>query len=265
MSQASGDWFTHTVHLGSHTLVLLSIRRKYLELGDLPHRLLLDIIRMARLSSAFESRPESGSILDLLEAQCSNARRHLANTAIGLQGLAQRGSIFGPHPNYGPDIEPLPVIDYHLLSILINLSRPSLDPRDLKRFDYLADARKNYYRAHQEFEYCYRGLQDVAANGIILDEEKQRLEASGVSQKELENNQSARMKNYGDKEKALGQLEQRRRNREKITAWFSNMKVDFLVGDMPRLVFVGRHVYQRVHLPGNPKYSHFGPLTVCMS
>ena len=202
---------------------------------------------MARLSSAFESRPEPGSILALLEANGSDAR-HLANTAIG---LAQRESLFAANALYGPEVEPLPVIDYHLLSILLHLCRPNLTMRELKRFDYLADARGFYYRAHHDFEYIYRGLQDVYACGIILDKEKQKLELLGAAKaKELDWNQTARIRNLEEKEQVLQNLEERRKSRERCTAWFSNMKLDFLKIDMPRLLYVGKHVFQSAHHPG---------------
>ena len=202
---------------------------------------------MSRLSSAFESRPEPGSILALLEGNGADAR-YLANTAIG---LAQRESLFAPDPIYGSEVEPPPVIDYHLLSILLNLCRPNLTIRELKRFDYLADARGFYYRAHHDFEYHYRGLQDVYTCGLILDDEKKKLELLGESKaNELEWNHVARMKNLEEKEECLGNVEERRKNRERCTAWFSNMKRECLKTDMPRLVYVGKHVFQRVHYPG---------------
>ncbi len=202
---------------------------------------------MARLSSIFESRPEPGSILALLEANGSDAR-HLANTAIG---LAQRETLFGANPMNSAEVEPLPVIDYHLLSTLLNYCRPTLTLRDMKRFDYLADARGLYYRAHHDFEYFYRGMQDVYVCGLILDKEKQELEMSGASKaKELEWNELARMRNLEEKESVLENLEMRRKNREKCTAWFSNMKLEFINVDMPRLVYVGKHLYQNAHFPG---------------
>ena len=195
----------------------------------------------------FESRPEPGSILALLEANGSDAR-HLANTAIG---LAQQESLFAADPVYGPEVEPPPMIDYHLLSILLSLCRPNLTIREMKRFDYLVDARGFYYRAHHDFEYHYRGLQDVYTCGLILDEEKKKLELSGTSKvEELDWNHTARMKNLEEKEKSLNGLEKRRKNRERCTAWFSSMKRDFLKTDMPRLVYVGKHVFQRAHFPG---------------
>lgn len=210
-------------------------------------QLLRGTVNMARLSSAFESRPEPGSILALLEANGSDAR-HLANTAIG---LAQRESLFAANPFYGPEVEPLPVIDYHLLSILINLCRPNLSIKELKRFDYLADSRGFYYRAHHDFEYFYRGLQDVFACGVILDQQKQQLELSGPSKlRELEWNHIARIKNLEEKERVLENLQQRRKAREQCTAWFSAMKLDFINSDMPRLLYVGKHVYQKAHIPG---------------
>jgi hypothetical protein len=202
---------------------------------------------MARLSSLFESRPEPGSILALLEASGSGAR-HLANTAID---LAQRESPFRADPEYGADVEPLPLIDYHLLSTLLNYCRPNLTLRELKRFDYLADARRLYYKAHFDFEYFYRGMQDVYARGTILEMEKQKLELSGASNlRELEWNQAARIENLQEQEKALENLETRRKNREQCTAWFSNMKVEFLNSEMPRLVYVGKHLFHNSLLPG---------------
>lgn len=202
---------------------------------------------MARLASFYESRPEPGSILALLEANGSGAR-HLANTAIR---LAQQESLDGNDPEYGADVEPLPLIDYHLLSTLLNYCRPTLTSRDLKRFDYLADARGLYYKAHNDFEYFYRGLQDVYASGIILDMEKQKLELSGaLNARELEWNQAARIENLEEKKKVLENLEARRKKRDKCTAWFSNMKVEFLNSEMPRLVYVGKHFFHKSHLPG---------------
>lgn len=202
---------------------------------------------MPRLSSVFESRPEPGSILALLESSGSGAR-HLANTSIE---LAQRESPFWADCESGTDVEPLPLIDYHLLFILLNYCRPNLTSRELKRFDYLADARGFYYRAHFDFEYYYRGLQDVYTRGIILGMEKQKLELSGASNsRELEWNQAARIENLQEQEKALEDLETRRKNREQCTAWFSHMKVEFLKSEMPRLIYVGKHLFHNSLLPG---------------
>ncbi|KAL2055812.1 hypothetical protein ABVK25_004056 [Lepraria finkii] len=66
-------------------------------------------------------------------------------------------------------IEPLPNLDYHLLYTLIQLARPYLFKRDLKRFEYLAGARKLYYQCHYKFPSAFRTLQDLSSQSDVLD------------------------------------------------------------------------------------------------
>ena len=45
----------------------------------------------------------------------------------------------------------------------------------------------------------------------------------------------------------MGVLASAGRKREEVSVWFSGVKMDFLRDNMARLVFVGKHLYQRAH------------------
>lgn len=141
--------------------------------------------------------------------------------------------------------EPLPHIDYHLVYTLISLAG-RLDKRELKPFDYLIDARKCYYRSHSYFRAAFVCLQDTRAYGLLLERENVKLAKLGsTAAKELETNEIALRKNYRDLCRCLGEVESRRKNRERTTTWFSKMKYVFVNTQMARLVYVGKKAFQR--------------------
>lgn len=153
------------------------------------------------------------------------------------------------------DIEPLPEIDYHLLFTLISLARPYLNKRDLKRYDYLADARRTYYLGHEKFQRAFTELQVAAAYSEQLE---QRYDALGIiasvlvgeptaakekRKRELADIETKRMENNEELRQCLNKLEERRKARDDATTWFSKLKYDFLQGEIPALVEITRQVY----------------------
>ncbi|MCJ1464135.1 methylglyoxal reductase (NADPH-dependent) gre2 [Pseudocyphellaria aurata] len=150
-------------------------------------------------------------------------------------------------------VEPLPHIDYHLVYSLIALAG-RLDKRQLKPFDYLIDARKSYYRSHSYFQAAFVCLQDAQAYGQLLEKKYLELEKSGsAALKELESTEIALRRNYRTMYHCLGEVESRRKKRERTTTWFSKMKYIFIKTQMPRLIFIGKKTYQRaMELQGRP-------------
>lgn len=201
---------------------------------------------MSRLSSAFEAAPEPGSMLAQLEQSVVESP-FIAKMAIMLAHEDASGIA-----NVNASAEPLPDIDYHLVYTLIALAG-RLDKRELKPFDYLIDARKSYYRSHAYFQAAFVCLQDAQAYGQLLEQKHLMLEKSGsaaatpgsTAAKELENTETALRNNYRTMYLCLGEVESRRKRRERITTWFSTMKHFFIKTQMPRLIYVGKKAFQR--------------------
>lgn len=141
--------------------------------------------------------------------------------------------------------EPLPHIDYHLIYSLITLAG-YLDKHQLKPFDYLIDARKDYYRSHSNFQAAFACLQDTRAYGLLLEQENKKLAKLGsAGAKKLESNKIALRKNNHALYRCLLEVDQRRQKRDEITTSFSQMKYVFVNDQMPQLVYVGKKAYRR--------------------
>lgn len=195
---------------------------------------------MSSFSSVFEAPP--GQLFAPYEDP-SVEFAHIVQTSIL---LGQDGSPAAPEVNYHI-IEPLPHVDYHLIYVLLNLCYGGkMNKREVKRYDYLIDARKHYYRSHYLFMLAFSNLQDAHAYGLQLDHEKTKLEESGSGTAEdLETIATAMQSNYMDLNYCLGELVERRRRRLHVTTWFSSMKYDFIRSEMSRLTFVGKQAYLR--------------------
>ena len=163
-------------------------------------------------------------------------------------------------PNAPP--EPLPDLDYHLLYLLIHLTRPhQSDPRALKRYDYLADAREAYYNGITKFHSAYNGLHDANAYGNALDQEfavvsqdLKEVESSMTShewdktldglRKNLARIEIARRKNNEAMRDLLLDLEEKGRKRDYATSYLSSLKWSFVKTQLPELIEMGRQVYE---------------------
>ncbi|KAK3173072.1 hypothetical protein OEA41_006401 [Lepraria neglecta] len=153
-------------------------------------------------------------------------------------------------------IEPLPNLDYHLLYTLIQLARPYLPKRDLKRFDYLADARKLYYQCHYKFQSAFRALQDLSSQSDMLDTRHASLThsqnlpltdgqntAAPTLTEELHILTVRRRTNEQETRAALAEVKKRKEGMERACGWFSSLKWRFLNTEVGVLVEVGKQVY----------------------
>lgn len=209
---------------------------------------------MSRSSSAFETKPEPGSILALLESNDSTTG-YIPKIAII---LSDDDALFGADFDYNVEAEPLPEINYNAINLLLSICRSCLDKRELKRYDYLAEARVDYYKAHFKFERIYRSLQDANAYGRILTDQMKELKKAGEAKaKEIGYNKAAQSENA----KALKALAPSVRNyaqrRNRVTSWFSHMKLAFIRNEIPRLLYVAQHLYEKMKVAG--KFLTFSP------
>ena len=171
-----------------------------------------------------------------------NCEAHISCTAATLT----QDSVQDPKRSFlESDCEPLPPIDYALMHGLIFVN-PTLNKHDKKRFDYIIDARKLYFDTHNQFQAAYRSLQDLYAHSVTLDKQKAEYESQGLM--DLENmryNERARALTLREMRSLLPEMMKLHRKRTDVAIYFSDMKLKFLQTDVPRLVYIGRKVYQR--------------------
>lgn len=159
--------------------------------------------------------------------------------------LSQEALLSGKNPERVAHIEPLPRIDYNFLYNLISLRRGISDIREWKRYDYLIQARKEYYKAHGEFQLAFHAFEDVHTYDVILDQEKANLEAlRTATAKQWERHESARRKNIRDLKRAYENMVIARTKRDLVTQEFSRMKIIFLKTELPWLLENAKHIYQ---------------------
>ncbi|KAI9874483.1 MAG: hypothetical protein M1830_009693 [Pleopsidium flavum] len=147
---------------------------------------------------------------------------------------------------YTWDIEPAPHINYSLIHSLIKLAHHSLDKHDLKRYDYLTQARKYYYQAHFKFQQTYRGLADAQAYESILNAEKKEMVAYGEDKvgqwAEIE---WQKQRNREDLRRSLEEVEAAKKVRDLVTMHLSKAKRAFVESDVNRLVYVCQHLHEQ--------------------
>ncbi|CAD6566838.1 MAG: hypothetical protein ASARMPREDX12_008843 [Alectoria sarmentosa] len=172
--------------------------------------------------------------------------------------IFKTGIALSTHPSTPTVIEPLPPLDYFLINQLIALARPHLTARELKRMDYMADARRSFYECHHKFQVAYRGLLDAYACAQILDAEFEHLRrqladniiaddhGAGVAgtHRQLGAIGVQRRQNNEDLRLGLENLGARTRNRQHVAAWYSDLKMLFLRDEMPWLVALGKQTYE---------------------
>ncbi|CAF9936581.1 hypothetical protein IMSHALPRED_010819 [Imshaugia aleurites] len=155
-------------------------------------------------------------------------------------------------------IEPLPHLNYFLINQLIRLARPLLQKRRLKRFDYVADARKQFYTGHFKFLLAYRDLLDASACAALLDREAEtlsRLLADALAdardkvpvastRERLRTVEMQRRRNNEDMRVRLARLDAKAKRRRYAAAWYSDLKVVFLRDEVPWLIAVGRQRHE---------------------
>lgn len=164
-------------------------------------------------------------------------------------------------------IEPLPHINYFLVNHLIRLARPHITKHQLKRVEYVVDARRSFYEGHAKFQVAYRDLLDAYACAQTLEKKDEELKKrladtlaanDGSNQTAtntttttvalLRNHIAAvelqRRNNNDDMRIRLDALNVRTKSRQHVAAWFSELKLVFLRDEMPRLVALTKQLYQ---------------------
>ncbi|KAL6717371.1 hypothetical protein ACLMJK_005286 [Lecanora helva] len=220
--------------------------------------------------------PAPGSMDALLESRSRES----------VQLLKTQIAINSPH-EVTRDCEPLPELDYHMLYVLINVLRPYLSKRDLKRFDYVAQTRKWYFVGLAKFQEAYRELEDANAYAKILDKQFDELAQEYSKTISSSPNEStspdpdieqhvitlnrkmatielARRKNNQDLQRLLSVVDRRTKARDHSTAFFSDLKRKFSQREVPALMEMGKHFYahqerkkaeQQKRSSGNPSTS----------
>ena len=158
------------------------------------------------------------------------------------------------------DPEPLPVINYLLMNHLISVARPYIQKRQLKRIEYLIDARRSFYEAHSKHQTAYRDLADAEACATILDkaidEASTELAERLAEDKDVESAytkkrrqrivdlKEQRVKNDVDLVVRMQEVERLNKTRQDVSLWFSNLKTIFLEDEMPWLTALAGELYE---------------------
>ena len=175
-----------------------------------------------------------------------------------LLSLSPYEGFFGPKPWLTPQVEPPPEIDYYALHMMIDLCRSSLDPRVLKRWEYLAESRKSYFCIHHKFFMAFHGLQDARSFEEImakrmedLKERIRSLENEGIigssigsKKRDLEDSMIQIGKNRIDMLKLTKTVSELAKSRDQTASWLSRMKSDIITSDLQQLVYMTQKIYE---------------------
>lgn len=144
------------------------------------------------------------------------------------------------------DLEPAPHLDYHLFNVLVSFPGRAIGSHSRKTLENIIDARRDYFRSHEEYRIAFCRLQDAWAYGVILEQDRMQLINSGTANaKQLENNAIALQKNDVDLAQVYAIAVQKREVRKRLTTTFSKTKESFLKNELSLLVFLGKHLYKR--------------------
>lgn len=144
------------------------------------------------------------------------------------------------------DLEPAPYLDYHLFNVLVSFPGRVIGSHNRTTLEHIIDARRDYFRSHEEYRIAFCRLQDVRAYGVILEQDKMQLANSGTANaKQLENNAIALQKNDVELAQVYTITIQKREMRKRLTTTFSQRKESFLKNELSLLVFLGKHLYKR--------------------
>lgn len=144
------------------------------------------------------------------------------------------------------DLEPAPHLDYHLFNVLVSFPGRVIGSHNRKTLGYIIDARRDYFRSHEEYRIAFCRLQDAWAYGVILERDRMQLINSGTANaKQLENNAIALQKNDVELAQAYAITIQKREMRKRLTTTFSQTKESFLKNKLSLLIFLGKHLYKR--------------------
>ena len=182
---------------------------------------------------------------------------HVEKTRI-LCSLTPNEFYFGADSPVAPDIEPPPLLNYNAVHIMIGIGRQFLSKHDIKRWDYLADARTNYFVAHQNFYKAFHDLQDAQTYEKIMLERKAEIEvqimqgeAHGTAKvvidkkrRDLEDIACNLTKNRIQMPALAQAVREKAKVRDRTASWLSNMKSHLLERDFPALVYLMQQIFQ---------------------
>lgn len=145
------------------------------------------------------------------------------------------------------DLEPAPYLDYDLFKVLVSIPGRALGSHNRKALENIIDARKDYFRSHEEYRRAFCRLQDAWAYGVMVEQDRMQLINSGTAAnaKQLENNAIALQKNDVDMARLYDIAIQKREMRRRLTTAFSQTKESFLRNELGLLLFLGKHLYKR--------------------
>lgn len=144
------------------------------------------------------------------------------------------------------DLEPAPHLDYQLFNVLVSFPGRAIGSHNRKALEYIIDARRDYFRSHEEYRKAFCRLQDLRAYSVILEQDKMQLINSGTANaKQLENNAISLQKNEVELAQVYAIVIQKREMRKRLTTTFSQTKESFLKNELSLLVFLGKHLYKR--------------------
>lgn len=145
------------------------------------------------------------------------------------------------------DLEPAPYLDYDLFKVLVSIPGRALGSHNRKALENIIDARKDYFRSHEEYRKAFCRLQDAWAYGVMVEQDRMQLINSGTAAnaKQLENNAIALQKNDVDMAQLYDIAIQKREMRRHLTTAFSQTKESFLRNELALLLFLGKHLYKR--------------------
>lgn len=175
-----------------------------------------------------------------------------------LLSLSPYEAFFGEKSWHKPQIEPPPQIDYRAVHLMLVLCRSSLTKHVLKRWDYLVEARKQYFWIHHKFHVEFHGLQDARAYDEMIvkrtgdlkeqfeDWEKQGVTGPGMERKkqEFDDLMASIERNRAKMSELINTVTDLAKRRDQAAAWFSNMKSEIVKSDLRALVYLTGKLYE---------------------
>lgn len=152
------------------------------------------------------------------------------------------------------DLEPAPQLDYDLFNVLTSIHSRKIGSRSREFLGCIINARRDYYRSHEQYRRAFCRLQDVWAYGVILEQDRaQLIDSDTANAKQFEDNTIEIRKNDVELAKVYAIAVEMRELRERVTTIFSQSKESFLKNELSLLVFLGKHLHKRHLEIDNPQ------------
>ena len=186
---------------------------------------------------------------------------HESNLHHILLSLYPHEAFFGPKSCVFPEVEPPPHrIDYRTIHMMLTICRSGLSKHYLKRWDYLADSRKEYFILHYKFSWAFHGLQDAKAFEEIMvkkagdikeqigDWTREGVTGAGMEKKrkELEDLMFQVERNRAEMPRLTEIVKALAKKRDRAAAWLGNLKTILMKDDLRMLVCLTKNLLQKV-------------------